>query len=344
MLNYNGKRYLYPALDSVFKNGYPNFEVIFVDNASHDGSVEFIRKAFGHKPNLKIVENAKNYGYAQGNNLGLKYVNALSKYVVFLNMDVQVSKRWLHELVRVMETNPTVGAAQSKVLLLNEKDRIDSCGHFLDPLGYTYQRGEDERDCGQYENITYISYPYGASFIIRKSILSSIIIEGEFFDSSYFCYHEDSDVGWRLRLAGFQVVYVPSSVVYHAKGGTGFRYDIKAKKGPSNIVFHLTKNRITTLIKNYSFTNLCKYLPILLCLEVSRAIIVLPFSMNHSIATFRAIFYVFRNLHKILRKRQIIQTRMRRVSDNQVMQFMVKPNVMYNVKKFRKYSHLAKKK
>jgi len=342
LLNYNGERYLRSFLDSVFKTRYPHFEVIFVDNASQDRSLEFVKKVFGHRFNLKIVENEKNYGYAQGNNIGLKHINKLSKYVAFLNMDVLVKREWLDELVKVMEMNPNVGATQSKVLLMSEKDRIDSCGHFLDFLGYTYQRGEDEKECGRYEEIVDISYPYGASFVIRKSIISSITVKGELFDSSYFCYHEDSDVGWRIRLAGFRVLYVPLSVVYHAKGGTGFRYDIKAKEGPSNVVFHLTKNRIMTLIKNYSFINLCKYLPILLFLEVSRAIVVLPVLPNHSAVTFKAILYVFRNLKEIIRKRVIIQMYIRKKPDSYVMKFMVKPNLMYNVSKFKKYSKKSK--
>lgn len=337
ILNYNGKNYLSSLLDSVFKNEYFNFEVIFVDNASQDGSLEFVKQVFRNKQKLKIVENNKNYGYAQGNNIGLRYVNERSKYVVFLNMDILVDKKWLSELVKYMERNPTVGAAQSKVLLISEKDRIDSCGHFLDFLGYTYQRGEDEKDYKQYEKVVDISYPYGASFIMRKSLLSLVSVEGELFDSSYFCYHEDADVGWRIRLAGFRVIYVPSSLVYHAKGGTGFRYDVKAKAGSSSIVFHLTKNRLMTLIKNYSFINLCKYLPPLLFLEVSRAIFILPLSGTHSIATFKAIFYVFRNLREILRRRQTVQTQIRRTTDNHIMQFMVKPDIIYNINKLKKY-------
>lgn len=337
MLNYDGRRFLYKALKSVFESNYPNFEVIFVDNSSKDGSVEFVKQHFAHANNLKIVQNDKNYGYAQGNNIGLQYVSKDSKYIIFLNSDVVVDPNWLKELVKIMETEKTCGAAQCKVLLMNDPNKIDSAGNFMDPLGFTYQRGEDECDKGNYNNVDEIFYPYGAAFILRKSILPLISVEGNLFDPAYFCYHEDADLGWRIRLMGYKVLYCPSSVVYHAKGGAGVRYDIKAERGELSIVFHLTKNRIMSLIKNYSLLNLIRFLPLLLFLDISRAVIVLPHMPRHSLMTFKAIFYIVKNLRQILRKRKVVQQHIRKVDDSDVMRFMVKINLAYNLSKFRKY-------
>jgi len=296
VLNYNGQNFIIDLFNSLLKTTYPNFEIIFVDNASTDDSVKIVRDAYGMLKNLKIIRNDKNYGYAKGNNIGLSFVQSAAKYIVFLNADTIVTPNWLDELVSYMEKDLSVAAAQCKVLLLNGKT-IDSVGHFLDFLLFTYQLGEDEMDSGQYNHIHEITYPYGAAFILRKSILRSIKLNDELFDEDYFCYHEDADLGLRIRLAGYRIICIPTAIVYHAKGGSKMRYDVFSLQGESSIVFHLTKNRLASLFKNYSAFNVFRFLPFLLFLDFARAIgSIFLVSKQHSFLTLKAILWFFINL------------------------------------------------
>lgn len=332
ILNYNGRKYIEQNIMSVLRSSYSPLEIIFVDNASTDGSVEYVKRKFSGFFPLKVIVNDKNYGYARGNNIGIKYCSPSSRYIIFLNNDTEVDPAWIEELVSVMEADNEIGAAQSKVLLLSERKKIDSTGHFLDYLAYTYQRGEDEEDKGLYEKIDDITYPYGAAFIIRSSIIPEVSLREGLFDPNYFCYHEDADLGWRIRLRGYRVVYVPSSIVFHAKGGAGMRYEIH-----SSVTFHLTKNRLMSLIKNYDYTNLFKFLLPLLFLEFSRAIITLISMPYHAMATIKAILWVAKNFRKVFEKRLFVQHVIRKVHDDAVKQWMLKPDLLYNYRKFKRY-------
>ena len=115
ILNYNGMEFVESCLESVLSTDYPDFEVLFIDNASIDGSLEYVEDKFGRNTRIKIVANEKNYGFAEGNNIGFKHTEG--EYVVFLNIDTDVEPDWLSELVKVFEADPTIGAVQSKLLL-----------------------------------------------------------------------------------------------------------------------------------------------------------------------------------------------------------------------------------
>ncbi len=145
ILNFNGKKFLNQCLDSVLQSDYRNFEVILVDNASTDGSIELVQKNFHQHSNLRIVTNGTNLGFAEGNNIGARA--ATGKYVVFLNNDTEVDPEWLQELLIVVESDKTVGAAQSKLLLLARAraKTIDSAGDFVNCYGKGWMRGCEER-------------------------------------------------------------------------------------------------------------------------------------------------------------------------------------------------------
>ena len=262
ILNWNGKHFLKNCLSSVLNSDYPNFEIIFVDNASIDGSVEYVLKNFGFDKRLKVIKNNKNLGYTGGNNVGIKY--AKGKYVVLLNNDTKVEPSWLRELVKVMELNPDVGIAQSKLLLLNNPRLIDCAGGFIDPFGYGYERGHLEKDKGQYDKVDNIFYSKGASIIIRREILKKVGL----FDEDFFMYFDEADLCWRVWLAGYRVVLCPTSIVYHmSEGVTG------SLEGKIRRFYYITRNSLTSMIKNYSFKSLIKYLPIRIFLDLFRLII-----------------------------------------------------------------------
>lgn len=252
LLNYNGLRNLgqpvfVKCLSSVLKSTYSDFEVIFADNASTDGSVQFVKDEFGWANNLKFVSNQANYGFALGNNLALKHANGT--YVILLNNDVEVEPNWIQELVNVLEVDSSIAIAQSKILSFDHTT-IQSVGNLFDPSFMVYCIGANQADVGQYNQICDITFACGAALIIRSSIIQQIGL----FDPAYFWFHDDSDLCWRARLAGFRVVSVPSSIVYHKGSATSTR----AFKERQDIFYYLT-SQIGLLIKNTELKNFLKH-------------------------------------------------------------------------------------
>jgi len=238
ILNYNGKQFLETCLTSVFNTEYSNFEVVFVDNGSTDGSIDFVKERFSKNPRLKIIKNEENLGFAEGNNVGVKY--AKGDYIVFLNNDTEVDSNWLRELVKVMEFDQTIGAAQSKLLFADTRDKIWGIGEFMDYFGETSTKGWGEKNVEQYTHVEEVFNAIGASMIISRRIFTEVGM----FDPAFFIQHEDVDLGWRIWLTGHKIVFTPKSVVYHVGGGT------LQKEIPSSFkTFFSEKNRITMMIK-----------------------------------------------------------------------------------------------
>ena len=333
IVNYNGIKFIESCLNSVLNSDYPNFEVIFVDNASTDGSYELVNRLFGSDKRLKIIRNSKNLGFTGGNNIGFKYAKGI--YIIFLNNDTEVSRNWIKILVEIIESDLMIGAAQCKLLNLYDKRQIDSAGQFIDFLGYGYPL-DNEEDKEQYDHVKEIFYADGAALIVRRSVINQVSLNGLPFDLDYFpIYYEDADLCWRVRLRGYKVVVIPTSIVYHARTAA------KLHKMSSYLIFSHAKNRIMTLIKNYGLGNLIKYLPLLLFFETIRAIILLKTKPDHSIAILKAILWNLKNLKKTWKKRLIVQHFIRRVPDPYIMRYMVKftPTHLYN--SFKKYYNLS---
>lgn len=321
ILNYQSKKFIKKCLTSVIKTNYPNFEVIFVDNFSRDGSLEFVKKSF-NATNLKIIENSENYGFAEGNNIGIKHSSG--EYIVFLNVDTEVDPNWIQELVKVMKSNPHIGAAQSKLLLMSDRNRFDSAGHFLDYCGiesFESTKITGEVDYGQYDEIREIFYAKGAAMMVRKKALEKV---GP-FDPTYFVNHEDIDLCWRILLGGYKIVFVPKSKVYHAGGGGAA--GTARKERQAWILFHLRKNHVTSLIKNYQFNNLVRYLPLYLTYLFMHGIYKLKDDIHIFQAYFKAVLWNLAKLRDILSERKRIQQFIRKVPDKEIMKYMRRPKL-----------------
>lgn len=250
ILNYNGRSLSEPCLASVLNTEYSNFEVIFVDNGSTDGSVEFIKKRFSDYLNnkLKLIINPKNLGFAEGNNIGAKH--AAGKYLAFLNNDVEVEPSWLKELVSAEEADQEVAVTQSKLLMADRK-HFDSAGDILSSNGSLYQRGRLEEDLGQYDTPEEIFSARGAAMLIRRKTFDEV----EGFDAKFFIIYEDVDLSWRIRLRGYKIVFIPTSVVYHMGSATSSRKTLR-----SFLTFHRQKNRLILVLKNYESKNAMRFL------------------------------------------------------------------------------------
>lgn len=213
IVNWNGKRFLGECLAAVTAQDYGNFEVQFIDNASSDGSVEFVRERF---PGVGITVFDRNREFAAANNAGMEKVLAGgAEYVALLNNDTRVDRRWLGGLVAGMEGDPVTGICASKMLRMDDPGIIDSTGHvFVD--GILRDRGAGERDRGQYDGLTEVVGGCAGAVLYRGRMLREI----GFFDESFAFNYEDAELSWRAHTLGWKARYVPQAVVYHARGGS----------------------------------------------------------------------------------------------------------------------------
>ena len=215
LVNWNGWRDTRECLESCARLAYPDFEVIVVDNGSTDDSVTRLRERF---PELRLIETGANLGFAGGNNAGLHAALALgAAYVWLLNNDTVVDAASLSALVDVLRDDPSAGFATSKIYYQDRPGTLWYAGGSLSRLwGWSQHRGSDERDEGQYEELTAVDFATGCSLLARASAVTSI---GP-MDEDYFLYWEDIDWSARARRAGWRVVYVPGSRVWHKLGGS----------------------------------------------------------------------------------------------------------------------------
>lgn len=182
-------------------------KIIVVDNASTDKSLELIRTAH---PNVEVIQNGRNRGFAGGVNPGIKKALARgARYVATFNDDAEASSDWLENLVKYLESNSDVGIVASKILDRHGKS-IDSTGEFYTSWGLAYPRGRRETDTTAYDHQTYIFAASGGASLYRASMLKAVGL----FDEDFFAYYEDVDLSFRARLQGWQVCYEPKAVVF----------------------------------------------------------------------------------------------------------------------------------
>jgi GT2 family glycosyltransferase len=211
VLNWNGRDDLIECLESLTKVDYPNLEVIVVDNASTDDSVDVTRGKF----HVTIVENKQNLGFGGGCNSGLAI--ASGEYFLFMNNDVIVDKEFLTELVTVAESNPTIGIAGPKVYNYYRENELCSAGGEISlAKGVMREFGLFEEDLGQYDKIRNVDFITGCVMLVKKSLIDAIGA----FDEQYFIYLDDVDFCIRASRAGFATVYVPSSKIWHKVSAT----------------------------------------------------------------------------------------------------------------------------
>jgi len=250
IVNYNGRKWLQKCLDSLYRQTYKNFEIIFVDNASVDDSVEFVENNYKHD-RMKIVKNDKNSGFAGGNNLGLKY--AKGDFILLLNNDTWAKEDYLEKFIQAFEEIPNLGSAQSKIVLMDEPDTLDSCGSYWTNTSflYHYGNGKDQSLKKYNKNMPFFSNK-GASILIRKDLIDKIGL----FDDDFWCYYEETDFCNRAWLAGFECWYWPEAVCFHAMGGTTLTFK------NDYIQFHNFKNKLLSFLKNFEIKTLIKVIPI----------------------------------------------------------------------------------
>ena len=244
IVTYNHKRYLEHCINSVLKQDYPH-EVIVIDNCSQDGSTQLVREKF---PNIKLIESHENKGYGAGNNLGVR--QAIGEYIAILNPDTVVENGWLRELVRFLENEKKI--ATSKILLYNGST-INTCGNINHFTGLGFTRGLGAEPSA-YQKLEYVSGFSGCCFAMRKKDFEWL----GGFDENFFTYNEDSDLSWRAHLRGFDILFVPTSVVRHD-------YTLKV---PPEKIYQEERGRYMILRKYLSWKDFLLLFPSLLIAEV----------------------------------------------------------------------------
>jgi GT2 family glycosyltransferase len=323
ILNYNGQKYIRRCVESVLKSEYDNFELLIVDNNSADNSFNIVKSEF-HDDRIRLIRNNKNLGFASGNNLGVNY--ARGEYFVLLNVDTEVHTKWLAELVAVMQSDLTIGAAQAKLLSLDDKSIFDSAGDYLDFYGFSFRRGGDwvEKDSGQYDTIQDIFSARGAALITRKEIVQQIGL----FDDDYFLAFEDIDFCWRVKLYGKRVTFVPNSIVYHKGAG------ISSQVSDNINNMHGMKNIIMTMIKNYNSIHVIKFAIIPHFISLITGLFILEQFILRRDNKFmiiknrlRAFYWILSNSRKIRSKRRYVQS-IRKVHDSEIMKSMLRTSAL----------------
>lgn len=218
ILNWNGKAFLEKFLPSVCSSTYGNLEIYVADNASTDDSVAFVK---AHYPQIKLIQNKYNNGFAGGYNEALKEVEA--DIYVLLNQDVEVAPGWIEPVIAQMQQDPNIAACQPKMRAYHDQERFEyagAAGGWMDILGYTFCRGRilytTEVDHGQYNDAQDIFWATGAALFIRSACFREV----GGFDDDFFAHMEEVDLCWRLQRAGYRVMYCPESVVFHVGGGS----------------------------------------------------------------------------------------------------------------------------
>lgn len=301
IVNFNNKILLNNCLLSVFKSDYPSFEVVLVDNASSDNSVDFVRSHFSNT-NLVLIQNKVNLGFAGGNNVGIG--SSRGEYLFFLNNDTEVDENWLKQSIKLMSSDPCIGACQCKLLRLKERKKFDGAGGYVDRFISPIIKGTQEYDYGQYDQNYEIFWAKGAAFAVKKKVLDEV----GYFDNDYFLEYEETDLCWRIWLCGYRILFAPRSIVYHAGSASISRKKLK-------VYYYFHRNHIATILKNYELKNIVRYLPVLIVLKILRDFQSIK---AEKLIRLKAIFSTFKNFRKIWIKRQQVQIRIRKVTDEAI--------------------------
>lgn len=243
--NYNGMAFMEACLRAVLQDA-PGAEILVVDNASRDGSLEYTR---AHFPQARILAMEENYGFARAVNEGIKA--ATRPYVILLNNDTEVVPGFTDALAEALARDRHAFSVQAKLIQLHHPEKIDDAGNFYCALGWAFARGKDKPET-YYEEPDRVFAACAGAAIYRKSVFEEI----GYFDEAHFAYLEDVDVGWRARIHGYQNLYEPKARVLHAGSGTsGSRYnEFKVRLSSRNNIWIVYKNMpLVQLVLNLPF-------------------------------------------------------------------------------------------
>jgi|SRR5271157_734261 len=234
IVNWNGMKYIRECLDSLLSQTYPDIEIILVDNASSDGSVEYVRKNY---PSVKLIESTTNLGFAGGTNLGIR--EAKGELIALFNQDAVADRLWLEKLAGAINISEDIAAVAGKIYYWGderERNTIFCTWAKVDPrkaLAYNFLDERPQAD---------VDYLPGCAMLIKRKVIEDIGL----LDESYFLYFEETDWCARAIRAGYRLVYVPGSVAWHVVSGS--------IGNPYAKLAYITRNRVRFALKNFDLS------------------------------------------------------------------------------------------
>ena len=311
---YNGAGDL-PFFLSTLKASVADREIylVAVDNASTDKSVQIIADNY---PSAYIIKNTDNKGFSGGCNQGMAYaISQGAEYVMLANQDLLFEKNWLGPLKNVLDLDKNIGAAQAAIMRYPDKDRYNAYGNALHYLGYGYARADGLTIKKWQEMSDKVPFFYcsGAAVLYSCVALQKVGM----FDEWFFMYHEDTDLSWRLRLAGYELAIVDESKVYHH-----YEFSRSIQK-----FYYIERNRFIILLKNYQIATLILIFPMFLVMEGGH--LVAGFfellSGKKSLALKEKLkayaFFLYPSHWRVIRQSRKASQLLRRVSDRQLLRF-----------------------
>lgn len=295
ILNYNGKAYLEQFLPTVI-SCTPEATIYVADNCSTDDSVAFLKAYF---PNVKLVINKENGGFAKGYNDALKHIEA--EYYVLLNSDIEVTPNWLPPCVELIEKHPNTVAIQPKIRAFHNKEAFEhagAAGGFLDKDFYPFCQGRIfdsiEMDNGQYDSDREIFWATGACMLIRADKYHEV----GGLDEDFFAHMEEIDMCWRLKSRGYEIRYCSGSHVFHVGGGT-LNYQ-NPKKTYLNF-----RNSLFMIAKNYPGVLFFKMFKRLCMDGIAATLFILKFQFRHFFAVFNSHMAFYGKLGSLMKRRKV---------------------------------------
>ena len=317
VLNYQGNPVVYKCLESIFNSSYSDYELIFVDNNSNDGSYEKSLEIINGKSNVIVIRNKENFGFTRGFDIGVK--NSHGKYILLLNNDIILYPDALYELVRFMDENPKVGLAEGRI-----ENLLDGTPTFSDPrisifFGILNEVGDHVTNSEPFAKIVRVFSPVGVWPIIRKEVYDRI----GGYDNDYVHFEEIRDLAARVWIFGNEVGYVYKAVTQHV----GRLTEVSKNYGKGlalELYFHATKNQAMFFLKNYSRITIIKYyFPYLIIKTGDLFYTLFVLGKTAFIAKLDAYKWILKNISMIMAKRRLI-SKYRVVTDKFIMNHLSK--------------------
>ena len=326
IINHNGTGFIGDCLKALKNQYFKDLEIVLIENGSLDGSINetqnFLKKN-RLSSTVKLIPLDRNLGFAGGNLEGLKY--AKGKYIALLNNDAEPDERWLAELAKAMDSDPTVGICASKLIVYGT-DIIDSAGDGFSTALRGFKRGEGKKTFLYDKRGVIFGACAGAALYRRK-----MIEEIGFLDEDFFLIHEDTDLNFRAHLYGWKVLYVPTAIVYHK---------VRSSIGPmsNTAIYYTMRNSELVRIKNIPCAVFLRCLPEFILGIVTEFVY---FAIRHKRLKlyFKAKIDAISMYPRMLRKRAVIMKN-RKVSNKYILNIMTPVSQKdFLVTKIKKFLH-----
>jgi len=297
IVNWNHLPFLKSCLDAIIEQIYKPIEIVIIDNASSDGSPEWIRVNY---PEIYIKCFEENRGFSVALNEAIRFNQA--PFILSVNPDVVMNPDCLFYMMNTMLSDPKAGIVAPKLLRSDNNQLLDSTGLFINRRRCPYDRGQGEIDRGQYDHYRQVFGACGALALFRREMLDDLMIRNEYFDEDFFAYYEDADLAWRAQLYGWRAIFEPSAVGKHVRGwGDSMRK--QRKKNPDGPRMAL-RNRYLMCVKNDDWKSFIADSPLIIASELPRLFYAL-FAMPAVFLGLIDFFKLYKTINK--KRRELMQ-------------------------------------